>query len=100
MLKFSENTIGQLKIWAIVGAVLPIVFLACLFFISIFGLEETYQKALVVGATLMFAMASLWWWWVIRTIFNITKILSRTLDRFDHVKEDLSEIKNEVKKII
>lgn len=100
MEQLTDKTLQQLKIWAIIGGVFPMVFLGYLFFISIFGLEETYQQVLVLGSTLMFGISVVWWWWVIRTIFNITTILSRTLDRFDTVKEDLTEIKKEVKKII
>lgn len=99
MWKHSEKTIKQLKVWAVIGVILPIVFLASLFLISLFGFEEAYQRALVIGATIMFTTATIWWWWVLSTIFDITKLLSRTNDRFDVVREDLTEIKKEIKKL-
>lgn len=97
MLKFKDKKIKEIKIWAWIAAVAPITTLAGLFFVSMIGLDEFYQKALTIGATAMFAFAVTWWWWAIYTMANIATILSNVIDRFDSVKQDLKELKKDLK---
>jgi Zn-dependent protease with chaperone function len=98
MIEFRNKTIKQIKVWAWAASVLPLTALAALFFISIFDASEIYQRALIIGAVTMFATAVTWWWWVIYTIAKVIDVLGTTIDKFEDVKEDLQEIKKELRR--
>ena len=98
MLKdFHKKRLREIKWWAWAATVLPIVALAGLFFLEVIGLDSYVNAALTIGAIFMFFVAVVWWWWAIWTIAKVTGILSRTIDKFDDVKEDLKSIKRIIK---
>lgn len=82
--------------WAWAAAVLPISCLAALFFTWSFGTDKLFEQMLVIGATLMFAVAVTWWWWA---IYVIRRLVSQWDNTKTHVVEVLTEIK-EVRTIV
>lgn len=97
MKDFHKKKLKEIKIWAWLAAVLPISFLAALFLIYLIGLETLYQKTLVTGGVIMFALSVTWWWWALHTIGSVTYILGKTLDKFRNVNQELDSIKKDIK---
>jgi hypothetical protein len=92
---FRTQKLKEIKIWAWAAVVLPITSSAALFFAWALGLDTILQKMLVVGATLMFAVAVVWWWWAIWTIAKVTDLLGSAMDGIKEVKKDLASLKEE-----
>jgi hypothetical protein len=96
-LKFGKRTIRQIKLWAWAAAVLPIVALAGLFFVWVFGTDEMLNTAMVVGATTMFTIAVTWWWWALHTMYNLLVLWRSTESTVGEVRVDLKEIKKSIR---
>lgn len=92
-----EKTKQEANWWIILGRSIPIIALGGLFFFEIIGWEKMYDKAIIIGATLFFCVSVVWWWWAIYKIKNIADILSKAVTNFKSVKEDLKDIKKELK---
>lgn len=93
---FHQKKLKQIKIWAWAAAVLPISSLAGLFFVRYIGTETYYDVALVIGASIMFAIAVIWWWWALYTIAQVTNILGNIADKFKDVGSDIRQIKKDI----
>ena len=89
--KFREKTLKEIRLWAWVAAVLPLVALAGIFFIWVFGTGKWFNIAMVLGETTMFTVAVIWWWWAIYVINKLVKQWDITRER---VSEVLTEVKN------
>jgi predicted membrane metal-binding protein len=96
--EFAEKTHREAVLWIRAAWTLPFVCLAGLFFVHFIGWEHWYEKALVVGATVFFAVSTYWWWWAVFKILNIAEILNRTVENFESVKKELNKFKNDIKK--
>jgi len=98
MIKFYEKKLTEIKLWAWIATVLPIVSLSGMFFIEFIGLHDTRRTLLTVGATLTFTTAVIWWWWALWTISKITIFLGETTEKFVEVKNEIKDLKKEFKK--
>ncbi len=101
MKQFHTHALSQINIWVWTASILPLTFLAGLFFLEFIGLRTYYHISLVVGATILVVLSVVWWWWTLYTIEKVTEDLSRTLEKIDEVVVEVIEIKkdmNEIKK--
>jgi hypothetical protein len=96
---FGLKKIREIKLWAWAAAVLPIVALAGVFFIWLFGTDEMLNISMIVGATTMFAVAVIWWWWAIHAIYNLIVLWNRTDETMQEVKVNLKDIKESIREI-
>lgn len=94
---FRQRTLKQIKIWAWLAAVLPIVSLAGIFFIWVFGDNTLFARAMIFGETSMFAIAVIWWWWAIYVINKLVHQWDQTRDNVGEVLTELRDIKDFVK---
>jgi hypothetical protein len=94
---FGLKKIQEIKLWAWAAAVLPLIALAGLFFVWLFGTEEMFNISMIVGATTMFTAAVIWWWWAIHSIYNLIVLWNKTDETMQEVKVDLKEIKESIK---
>jgi ABC-type multidrug transport system fused ATPase/permease subunit len=94
---FGLKKIREIKIWAWAAAVLPIVALAGVFFVWIFGTDEMLNISMIIGSTTMFTVAVIWWWWAIHSIYNLIVLWNRTDETMQEVKVDLKEIKTTIR---
>lgn len=94
---FRIKTLKQIKIWAWLAAVLPMVSLAGIFFIWVFGDNTLFARAMVFGETSMFAIAVIWWWWAIYVINKLVHQWDKTRDNVGEVLTELRDIKHFVK---
>ena len=93
---FHQKKLKQIKIWAWAAAVLPISSLAGLFFVRYIGTETYYDIALVIGASIMFAIAVIWWWWALYTIAQVTNILGNIAEKFKDVGQEIKSIRKDI----
>lgn len=98
MIKFYNQKLKEIKIWAWAATVLPISALAGLFLMEFIGLDDYKRIALTVGATIVFTFSVIWWWWALYTISKITHFLSESSEKFSEVKEEIKLVKEEIKK--
>ncbi len=94
---FRIKTLKQIKIWAWLAAVLPLVSLAGIFFIWVFGDNTLFARAMIFGETSMFAIAVIWWWWAIYVINKLVHQWDQTRDNVGEVLTELRDIKDFVK---
>ena len=100
MLKdFHKKKLKEIKWWAWLATIGPIVTLAGLFFIKVIGVSSWVEILLTVGAILMFSVAVVWWWWAIWTIAKVTDILSITVDRFNVVEDSIKSVKKDIREL-
>jgi membrane protein YdbS with pleckstrin-like domain len=95
--KFGEKKIKEIKIWTWAAVILPITGLAGIFFIWTFGTTELLNTSIVIGATIMFAMAVFWWWWALHSLYNLLLLWRRTEYNVAEVSMDLKEIKQAIR---
>lgn len=88
---FKQQTIRQIRLWAWLAAVLPIVALAGVFFAWRFSDGTILGYLMITGETMMFSIAVIWWWWAMYTMRNLVRQWDETRDR---VKEVLTEVKD------
>lgn len=101
MKQFHTHALSQISIWIWMASILPLIFLAGLFFLEFIGLRTYYHISLVAGATILFALSVVWCWWTLYTIAKVTEVLSKTSEKIDEVVVEVIEIKkdmNEIKK--
>jgi len=100
MLKdFHKKKLKEIKWWAWLATVGPIIALAGLFFAEVIGFQNIYETILTVGAIIMFTVAVIWWWWAIWTIAKVTDVLSVTIDRFDIVQDNIKNVKKDIREL-
>ena len=100
MLKdFHKKKLNEIKWWAWLATVGPIIALAGLFFVEFIGFDNIYEVILTVGAIIMFTVAVIWWWWAIWTIAKVTDVLSVTIDRFDIVQDNIKNVKKDIREL-
>lgn len=87
---FSSKALNQIRWWTWAAAVLPITFLAGLFFVWVSGLDSVLDTLMISGATVMFGTAAVWWWWIIYTV-------SRILKKEQQVAQDLTDASKHIK---
>lgn len=94
----ADNTKKEVRWWSYAGWTLPFAALAGLFFFNIIGWSGAYEKALIIGATIMFSISVFWWWWAINKIWNFADMISKTADKLALIKDDFNKLKNSLKK--
>jgi hypothetical protein len=99
LFKFVEATNKEIRIWAWLGAVVPISSLAGLFFVWALGTESLLNTVMIVGATAMFTVAVVWWWWALHVFRTLIYHWSHTKDSVEEVSREVKEIKNIFKDI-
>ena len=92
-----EQTKKEANWWILIGRSVPIIALGSLFFFEIIGWNDMFDKAIIIGAILFFCVSVVWWWWAIYKIKNIADVLSRAITNFKTVKEDIKEIKDDIR---
>lgn len=97
MFKFLKGTTRQVKLWAFFAGTLPIVTLSFLSLSYFIGWDTLYHKALIIGTGTFFFVAVLWWWWAIYRIADLAIIMNTTTEKFESVKQDLQDIKKDLK---
>jgi hypothetical protein len=95
--EFGEKKIKEIKLWAWAAAVLPIVSLAGLFFIWVFGTEKLFNTSMIIGATVMFTVAVIWWWWALHSIYSLLILWQQTQYTVSEVRLDVKEIRSSIK---
>jgi protein-S-isoprenylcysteine O-methyltransferase Ste14 len=94
MKSFKENTIRQIRIWALAAAVLPVTALAGIFFVWTFGTNTLFTRIMVVGETIMFSIAVIWWWWAMYTMRNLVEHWGETKLKVEDVLKDVRDIRS------
>lgn len=97
MFNFLKGTKQQVKLWAFFAGTLPIVVLSLLSLTYFLGWADAYHKALIVGTGTFFFVAVLWWWWALYKIADLAILINSTTEKFESVREDLQEIKKEIR---
>lgn len=87
----------EVQWWAYAAWSIPLVALAGLFFLEVFGLENLYHKAMVLGAVIFFSIAVFWWWWAIFKIKSIAQMMSNAADKFASLRSELKKFKKDFK---
>lgn len=98
MIKFYNQKLREIKIWAWAATILPMTALAGMFFIEFIGMSDTKRTFLTIGATLTFTTSVIWWWWALWTISKITHFLGESTEKFNEVKEEIKAIRHDIKK--
>jgi len=98
MFNLLKGTVRQVKMWAFFAGTLPIIVLSLLSLAYFIGWTDVYHRALIVGTTTFFFVAIVWWWWAIYKIADLAILMNITTEKFDSVKSDLQEIKEEIRK--
>lgn len=93
---FRDKTLKEIRLWAWAAAVLPMTALAGTFFVWVFGTDNMFKLAMVVGETVMFTIAVIWWWWAMYVINRIIKMWGTT---DSHMTDALTEIR-EIRDIV
>jgi len=96
--KNSEKTKKEVRWWRYAAWSLPFVALAGLIFFNLLGWDSAFEKALVIGSTIMFGISVFWWWWAIYKIFNFADMMGKTADRIDSIKKEFNNLKDSLKK--
>lgn len=99
-MSFKEKTIRQIRIWAWAAAVLPITALASVFFVWAFFDDTLFGYLMVVGQSLMFAIAVIWWWWAMYTMKKLVKHWDETRDNVRGIVTEVKEIKSVVLEVL
>lgn len=99
MFNYLLNTTKQVRAWAFFAASVPIIALGVLWFVYAIGWTSLLNKLIIVGAIAFFGVAVFWWWWAIFQIALLSIMLLRTSDKFDEVKQDLTDIKHDLDSI-
>lgn len=89
---FRNKTIKEIRIWAWLAAVLPLMALAGVFFIWTFGTDTLFARAMIFGEVSMFTIAVIWWWWAIYVINKLVR-------QWDATRAKVSDLLVEVKDI-
>ena len=89
---FRNKTLRQIRLWAWAAAVLPLVGLAAIFFIWVFGTDTLFSNALIVGETTIFATAVIWWWWAIY-------VINKIVHQWDTTRQSVSEVLTELRAV-
>lgn len=84
--------------WKISAVSLPIIGLAFLFFLQLFGFESLYEKSLTLGFTLFAFTGFLWWWWVMHTVGLVNQKMHKVTKDFLDVQKHIVDIKKDIKK--
>jgi len=97
MKDFHTKKIKEIKLWAWAATVLPIATLGVLFLLYLIGFNSIYEKLLVISGAILFTTSVVWWWWTLHTIGSVTFLLSRTIEKFTKVNQELEELKKDIK---
>jgi biotin transporter BioY len=93
----NQGTHKQIKFWAILAGSVPMAALGFLWFCHLIGWVDVYHKSLIVGGTIFFFISIIWWWWAIFKIAELAFLLHGTSERFDEVRKDIINIRNDIK---
>lgn len=96
--QFVQTTEQQVSLWTLAAGTLPFVALAGLFFIHFIGWNNMYEQALTIGAIIFFGVAVFWWWWAIHKISIFARLLKQTVDNFQTIREEISNLKKDIHK--
>lgn len=91
--KKAKKIIIETRIWAFAAWTVPFVALGGLFFFELVGWEDLYQKSIVAGAVLFFAISVFWWWWAISKVSQLAKMFIDTRENFTQIKTNLQELR-------
>lgn len=89
-LEFRNKLLNEIKWWAAAAAVLPIVGLAVLFYVWVYGTDRMFNVVMVIGSSTMFFIAVTWWWWA---LYSIRTLISQWDETRDNVKDVVIEVK-------
>jgi len=84
--------------WKVSAVSLPIIGLAFLFFLQLFGFESLYEKSLTIGFTIFAFTGFLWWWWVMHTVGSVNQTMQKVTKDFADVQKHIVDIKKDIKK--
>lgn len=96
--QFVQNTENEVSLWVLAARTLPFVALAGLFFIHFIGWDKMYNQALTIGAVIFFGGAVFWWWWAIYKISAFARLLKQTVDNFQIIREEITNLKKDIHK--
>jgi hypothetical protein len=96
--EFVQVTKKEVSLWVLAARTLPFIALAVLFFIHFIGWDRMYEQALTIGAVIFFGVAVFWWWWAIYKMATFAELLKQTVDSFQVIKDELSNLKKDIHK--
>lgn len=97
--QFTETNIKKVKLWIRAATILPITALSGIFFIWMFGNDDIFDVAIIVGATIMFGTAVGWWWWIIEIILILLKKERKATEDMTENKIEMRSLKKLVREI-
>ena len=87
----------QATAWKIFGKSIPIIVLAVLFLLDLFGFAQLSSQLLVLGGAFFFGVACLWWWWAIDVMITVANLMTRATEKFEEVKDEIISVKKEIR---
>lgn len=95
-LSFAEKTNQEVRWWMWAAWTLPFVALAGIFFLEVIGWGSWIEKAVILGATIFFAIAVYWWWWAIYKMSTISDLLVHTATNIKGVGREIRQLKEDL----
>lgn len=92
-----KKLIRQANLWKYFAWSFPILYLAGLYLLELFGFDNYISKAIVIGGEIFFVVAVIWWWWAIHNIVAIMKTFQHTDKKLSDLLDDLKQIRKNIK---
>jgi len=92
-----RKVIKQANWWKYLAWSLPLIYLAGLFLLEIFGFKNIVSEVVVIGGIFFFCIAVIWWWWAIQNIITVLSSMQVTNKKLLDVIKELKFIRKDLK---
>jgi type VI protein secretion system component VasK len=99
-IEFRNKIIRNIRLWAVLAAVLLTVGVIYVAAVWLYGSAELFEKSIIVAPGLMLIVTVAWWGWTVRTISTLIDHWNETRDDIEIVVDEIKEIKQLVREII
>lgn len=93
--KLHDNTEKEVSLWRLLGLTLPFVGMTAIIMCVLFA--NNYVVHVTVAIVMIWiTVAVYWWWWALYKIARISKLMLTTGIRFEEVKKELIELRDDL----
>jgi len=95
----SNSKLGnQINIWSMSARVLPVLALLSAAILYLTDIENYLEIFFTFIAISFLAVSITWWWWVMFAVKNIQENITKSVDQFENIREDIRKLRKDIYK--
>lgn len=90
---------NQINIWSMSARVLPVLALLSAAILYLTDIENYLEIFFTFIAISFLAVSITWWWWVMFAVKNIQENITKSVNQFENIREDIRKLRKDIYKV-